>query len=84
MGLYENSTSRVRFVGGLSENFHQGSALSPLPFKVVKEEATKSIRKGYPWELLCADDLVLSAESRQEEEDMLITWNSAMELVDSK
>ena len=86
MGLYVNSVSRVRFAGGLSEEFpirvgvHQGSALSPLLFKLVMEEATKSIRRGDPWELLYADDLVLTAESRQEMEEMLITWSNAMEL----
>ena len=86
MGLYENSTSQVRFAGGLSEKFpikvgvHQGSALSPLLFKLVMEEATKSIRKGDPWELLYADDLVLTAESRVAVAEMFDDWSSAMEL----
>lgn len=86
MGLYEGSTSRVRFAGGLSEKFpievgvHQGSALSPLLFKLVMEEATKSIRKGDPWELLYADDLVLTAESREAVKEMFDAWSSAMEL----
>ena len=73
LGLYKNSTSQVRFAGGLSEKFeikvgvHQGSALSPLLFKLVMEEATKSIRKGDPWDLLYADYLVLTAESKETE-----------------
>ena len=46
----------------------------------MMEEATESIRKVDPWELQYADDLVLSAESRQEVEEMLITWSTAMEL----
>ena len=56
---------------GLSEEFemkvgvHQGSALSPLLFVIVMEEATKECRKGGPWELLYADDLVLTAETRE-------------------
>ena len=78
--------SQVRFAGGLSEKFpikvgvHQGSALSPLLFKLVMEEATKSIRKGDPWELLYADDLVLTAESKEAVEQMFDAWSSAMEL----
>ena len=57
IGLYENSTSQVRFVGGLSEKFpikvsvNQGSALNSLFFKLMMEEATKSIGKGDPREL---------------------------------
>ena len=57
MGLYTNSSSQVRFAGGLSEKLpirvgvHQGSALSPLLFKIVMEEATKEVRIGDPWEL---------------------------------
>ena len=86
MGMYKNSTSPVRFAGGLSGEFpirvgvHQGSVLSHLLFKLVMEKATKSIRKGDSWKLLYADDLVLTAEYRQEVEEMLITWRSAMDL----
>ena len=42
---------------------HQGSVLSSLLFIVVMEEATKECRVGYPWELIYADDLVLTDES---------------------
>ena len=76
----------MRFAGGLSEKIpikvgvNQGSALTPLLFKLVMEEATKSIRKGNPWELLYADDLVLRAESKEGVEEMLDAWSSAMEL----
>ena len=34
-------------------------------FIVVMEEATKECRVGDPWEQLYADDLVLTAESRE-------------------
>ena len=84
--LYVDSTSQVRFAGGLSQKFpikvgvHQGSALSPLLFKLVMEEATKAVRKGDPWELLYADDLVLTAESKHDVEEMFSAWSSAMEL----
>ena len=86
MGLYINSSSQVRFAGGLSAKFpikvgvHQGSALSPLLFKIVMEEATRYVRRGDPWELLYADDLVLSAESRETVLEMFTDWSRAMEL----
>ena len=41
----------------------QGSALSPLFFIIVKNELTREIRKGVPWELTFADDLALAEES---------------------
>ena len=84
MGLYRNSSSHVRFAGSMSEGFpvgvgvHQGSPLSPFLFKIVMEEATKLCRKGDPWELLYADDLVLTAESQQEVMEMFNLWRNAM------
>ena len=85
MSLYKHSASQVRFAGEVSGSFpvrvgvHQGSSLSPLLFNIVMEEATKSCRKGHPWELLYADDLVLTAESRDMVVDMFKRWRSAME-----
>ena len=84
MGLYSNSSSQVRFAGKDSEGFpigvgvHQGSALSPFLFKVVMEEATKLCRRGDPWDLLYADDLVLTAESKEEVMEMFHGWREAM------
>ena len=43
------------------------------------EEATRSCRRGHPWELLYADDLVLTAESREEVFEMFTSWREAME-----
>ena len=85
MALYEGSRSKVRVAGGTSDAFeirvgvHQGSALSPLLFVVVMEEATKECRTGDPWELLYADDLVLTAEAKEEVERRFIDWRQAME-----
>ena len=50
----------------------QGSALSPLLFILVMEEATRECRKSAPWEMLYADDLVLTAESKDEVKSMFI------------
>lgn len=80
MMLYEDSVSKVRFGGVLSESFeigvgvHQGSTLSPLLFAVVIEEIAKECRLGDPWELLFADDLVLTSETREGVEEMLRKW----------
>ena len=49
---------------------HQRSTLSPLLFITVMEEATKLARGDGLWELLSADDLVLTAESKEEVTDM--------------
>ena len=56
----------------------QGSASSPLLFIIVMEEATMECRKGGPWELLYADDLVLTAEKREVIE-MFRRWRRGME-----
>ena len=86
MCLYQNSSSQVRFAGTMSTKFpigvgvHQGSALSPLLFKLVMEETTKECRRGDPWELLDADDLVLTADTNQGVEEIFNEWRSAMEL----
>ena len=86
MALYTSSTSKVRVAGELSRDFpidvgvHQGSALSPLLFIVVMEEASKLCRKGDPLELLYADDLILTAETREEVWEMFNKWKDAMEL----
>ena len=42
---------------------HQGSVLSPLLSAIVVEALTHDVKKGLPWKLLYADDLVLMAES---------------------
>ena len=85
MALYIETRSSVRVAGETSVNFgievgvHQGSVLSPLLFIVVMEEATKEWRVGNPWELLYADDLVLTAESREGVEALFGEWRGAFE-----
>ena len=85
MALYEGTKSSVKTLAGVSEGFeigvgvHQGSALSPLLFITVMEEATKEAREGGPWELLYADDLVLTAETEEEVKEMFVRWKEGME-----
>ena len=75
MSLYVGSRSGVKTMVGTSHDFditvgvHQESALSPLLFITVIKEATKMAQGGGPWELLYADDLVLTSESKEEVTD---------------
>ena len=85
MALYRNSRSKVRTLAGTSEEFeigvgvHQGSALSPLLFVVVMQEATRAAREEDMWDLLYADDLVITAESEEEAVRKLHIWKREME-----
>ena len=84
-GMYANARSRVRVGEGYCEEFevkvgvHQGSVLSPLLFIMVLEALSQEFRSGVPWEDLCADDLVIIAESLEECVSRLLTWKEAME-----
>ena len=68
MALCSNARSRVRTLADTSDEFgigvgvHQGSAPSPLLFVVVMQEAKD---EGL-WDLLYADDLVITAELEEE------------------
>ena len=85
MLLYEDSKSRVKVGGEESEGFpinvgvHQGSALSPLLFILIMEEATKECQGEALWHLLYADDLVLTAESREAVERKFMEWKRPLE-----
>ena len=69
MALNSGARSSVVATGGPSDSFeisvggHQGSALSPFLFNLIVEEATKECKRGVPWDILYADDLVLTSES---------------------
>jgi len=55
---------------------HQGSALSPLLF--VMEALSREFRVALPWELLCADDLVVIAETEGDLIKRLNEWKDKM------
>ena len=83
--IYKDLRSRVRVGDGYNKEFgvgvgvHQGSVLSPLLFIMVLEALPREFRTGCPWELLYADDLMISAESMEELLVKLKTWKSEME-----
>ena len=83
--MYKDVRSRVRVGDGYSEEFgvgvgvHQGSVLSPLLFIIVLEALSRDFRTGCPWELLYADDLMISAESMEELLVKVQTWKTEME-----
>src|SRR4029077_17641644 len=70
--MYDGVTTSVRVEGNVSEEFevgvgvHQGSVLSPLLFISLMEALSRNFRRGLPWELLYADDLVILADSEKE------------------
>ena len=81
-----NTSSRVKTFTGTSKKFeikvdvHQGFTLSPLLFILVMEETTRECRKGAPWEMVYADDLVLTIESKNEMKSMFMKRRGTMEL----
>src|SRR3989442_5301469 len=78
--LYEGVTTAVKRNGEERESFevkvglHQGSVLSPILFNIVMQAIADNFKKGLPWELLYADDLVLLTESRLDLEKRLTEW----------
>ena len=83
--MYDGSTTAVKLKNSVSERFEvkvgvrQGSVLSPLLFIIVLEALTRKSRKGLPYELLLADDLILMAESKDLLLERLSLWQVCME-----
>ena len=79
--MYNNTRSRVRVNNTYSDEVgvHQGSVLSPLLFVIVLEALSCEFRTGTPWELLYADDLVISAETEEGLKMKLNKWKTEME-----
>ena len=83
--MYKEVRSRVRVGDEYSNSFdvqvavHQGSVLSPLFFFIVLEALSMEFRTGCPWEILYADDLVVSAQYMDELLVKLRIWRSEME-----
>ena len=83
--MYDGATTTVRSAAGLTEKFkvgvglHQGSALSPFFFAIIMDKLTENIRTDAPWNMLFADDIVLSRQNHRELEDDLEMWRNALE-----
>ena len=83
--MYSKASSRVCVNNCLSDSFtvqvevHQGSVLSPFLFIVVLEALSCEFRTGCPWELLYADDLVISSDSLDDLLERLRIWKMGLE-----
>ena len=75
----------MRSAAELTEEFkvgvglHQGSALSPFLFAIIMDKLTEDIRTDAPWNMLFADDIVLSRQNHRELEDDLEMSRNALE-----
>ena len=83
--MYDGATTTVRSAAGLTEEFkvgvklHQGSALSPFLFPIIIDRLTEYIRKDAPWDMLFADDIVLSRQNHRELQEDPEIWKNALE-----
>ncbi|KAK3539406.1 hypothetical protein QTP70_006469 [Hemibagrus guttatus] len=83
--MYERSRTVVRCAVGQTEEFkvevglHQGSALSPFLFAMVKDQLSEEVRQESPWTMMFADDIVICSESREQVEENLERWRFALE-----
>ena len=83
--MYRDVKTRVRSGAGTTEGFevkvglHQGSALSPFLFNIVFDVLTRGVRRGVPWSMMYADDVVLCGETSGEVERLLEEWRVALE-----
>ena len=80
-GTYEKTTARVVMGSGASDEFEvnigqrQGSVLSPLLFTAVLDLVNrKTIVKDTMKKLLCADDLALISNGKEELKESLEEW----------
>ena len=84
--MYERTKGRVVVGSGLSEEFpvniglRQGSALSPLLFIMVMEIISRKIStKDILRKMMYADDLAITAESKQDLQEVLEEWKGVFE-----
>ncbi|KAK2891434.1 hypothetical protein Q8A73_017099 [Channa argus] len=83
--MYESCKTVVRCAVGVTEELkvevglHQGSALSPFLFALVMDRLTDEVRQESPWTMMFADDIVICSESREQVEENLERWRSALE-----
>ena len=83
--MYRDAKTKVRSGVGTTEGFevkvglHQGSALRHFLFNIVFDVLTRGMRRGVPWSMMYADDVVLCEETSGEVERRLEEWRVALE-----
>ena len=83
--MYDGATTTVRSAAGLTEEFkvgvglHQGSPLSSFFFAIIMDKLMEDIRRDAPWDMLFADDIVLSRQNCRKLEDDLEFCRYALE-----
>ena len=83
--MYRDVKTSVRSGVGTTEGFevkvglHQGSALRTFLFNIVFDELKRGVRRGVPWSMMHADDVVLCGETSGEVERLLEKWRVALE-----
>ncbi|VDO96416.1 unnamed protein product [Heligmosomoides polygyrus] len=63
----------------VSDEVHQGSALSPLLFVVFADAITRDLQKPVTWTLLYSDDVMLASEDKDELEREVQAWCDRLE-----
>ena len=64
---------------GVKVGVHQGSVLSPSLFAIVMEALSQDCRRGCPWELLYADNLVIMDESLDGLLNQFTAWKDSFD-----
>ena len=81
--LWQHNSGEVcgRSDGGfeVKVGLHQGSALSPCLFAMLKDRMTDEIREEAPWTMMFAGDIVICSESKEHVEEKLESWLYALE-----
>ena len=83
--LYAGARTVVRTKYGKTDSFevkiglHQGSALSPFLFAVVMDVLSEDVREGMLWDILFADDLVITAKTLEELQERYEAWQECLE-----
>lgn len=56
------------------------SAFRPFLFTLMMDRLTEEVRQEFPWTAMFADDIVISSDSREKEEENLEKmWRSVLE-----
>ena len=82
--MYDSRMTVVRCAVGVTDGFkvevglHQGSALKPFLFAMVTDRITDEVRLEFPLMMMFADYIGIFSESREQLEENLEKWRSAV------